>query len=142
MKKAIAIIPHVFYSILLVWAVYLFIDLPRGDYGLIVPSLIFVFAPLPSAISAVGLMIVNIKTKAENKGISIAYGVIGSFLLILYAVLFLGVANINFDGIFYWAYLTAVIVAPFCLFAIWVLWIIGAVKSRKCKGGFKYVPKN
>ena len=141
MKKAIAIVPHALYLPLLAWGILLFIELPHGDYGMIIPSLIFIFTPLPSAISAVGLMIANLVSKSEkSKGIPIAYGVIGSFLLILYAILFFGAALMNFTGIFYWADLAAVFVAPFCLLAIWVLWIINTVKARRRKGGFKYIP--
>ncbi len=141
MKKAIMIVPHALYLPLLAWGILLFIELPRGDYGLMVPALIFIFTPLPSAISAVGLMIANLVSKSEkNKGIPIAYGVLGSLLLILYVVLFFAVARMDFGGIFYLAYVAAGFVAPFCLVAIWVLWIIRAVKSRKSKGGFKYIP--
>lgn len=142
MKRKIMIVPHALYLILLIWAVMLFIDLPHGDYGLIIPAIIFIFAPLPSAISAVGLMIVNVKSKTEkSKGIPIAYGIIGCILLILYALMLLFISLQLYDGPAELIFAAAIYFAPFCLIAIWVLWIINTVKSRKRKGGFKYIPK-
>lgn len=141
MKKAIAIVPHALYLPLLAWGILLLVDLPRGDYGMIIPSLIFIFTPLPSAISAVGLMIANLVSKSEkSKGIPIAYGVIGCILIMLYALVFFCLALELYEGPANLVYDAAFFFAPICLIAIWVLWIINTVKARRRKGGFKYIP--
>lgn len=150
MKKRMIIIPHsIWATLLIILTITCYCMYGGPAYSFIDPwvfPLLFLWMfPLPTSISALGIMIIALtKKEKEHTKLLISSGIIGSIVLFFYLVAFFGISVEISSGIITAFYDLALFVTPFLALTIWILWLIYRAKTknnRKTLSGYKYVKK-
>jgi len=151
MKKRMLIIPHsIWATLLMILTITCYCMYGGPAYSFIEPwtfPLLFLWMfPLPTAISALGIMIIALARKEkEHTKLLISSGIIGSVVLFFYLIVFGALTLELYTGFLTFFYDMALLVSPFLALAIWVLWLIYRAKTkknRKTLSGYKYVKKD
>lgn len=149
-KRYVFLIPHIIWTIA-VAGVTVWVGIGTGDFSdfikwLVIPFLILLLFPLPTSISAIGMMIITlVKKETEGRKKFIVCGILGVVILLFYSYPFfvgmlcesLGIQRDFWDFINRFTFFSPMLFAV----AIWVLWIIHAVKTKKTHKkvlGYKY----
>ncbi len=135
-ERYMLLIPHIIWTLAVITVTILTFVATGGDIvdfikWLLLPFLVLLMFPLPTGISAVVIMIYTLaRRKTEGRKKFIACGILGVPILLLYALPF--VAAVVTDGdIWDHIYEFAVSLPMLFAVAIWVLWIIHFVKTKK-----------
>ncbi len=145
-EKYMLLIPHIIWTLAVIAVTILTFVATGGDIldfikWLVLPFLVLLMFPLPTGISAVVIMIYTLaRRKTEGRKKFIACGILGGAILLLYALPFVAAAVTDGD-IWDHIYGFAVYLPMLFAVAIWVLWIIHAVKTKKQHKtvlGYKY----
>lgn len=135
-ERYMILIPHIIWTLAVIAVTILTFVATGGDIvdfikWLVLPFLVLLMFPMPTGISAVVIMIYTLaRRKTESRKKFIACGILGGAILLLYALPF--VAAVVTDGDI-WAHIYGFVVyLPMIItVAIWVMWIIHFVKTKK-----------
>lgn len=144
-EKYMLLIPHIVWTLAVIAVTILTFVATGGDIldfitWLVFPLFVLMLFPIPTSISAIGMMIIAlVKKRTVGRKKFIACGVLGCVILVLFALVSAsnGIANaLNlYIGVAQKIFNLSWTLALFCAFAIWIMWIIHAVKTikaRKC----------